>query len=49
MKLVLICSTQKGIMHKDKFYLPKNLAVKFDGHKLWFKITKDKVDRYKES
>ena len=39
--------TQKGIMHKDKFYLPKNLVTRFDGHKLWFKITKDEVDRYK--
>ncbi len=40
--------TQKGALHKHKYYLPKNLAVKFDGHKLWFKITKDEVDRYKK-
>ncbi len=40
--------TQKGIMHKDKFYLPKNLVTRFDGHKLWFKITKDEVNRYKK-
>ncbi len=40
--------TQKGTVNKHKYYLPKNLAVKFDGHKLWFKITKDEVDKYKK-
>jgi hypothetical protein len=39
--------TQKGTLHKHKFQLPKNFAVKFDGNKLWFKITKDEVDKYK--
>ena len=39
--------TQKGTVHKHKYRLPKNLAVKFDGNKLWFKITKDEADGYK--
>ncbi len=39
--------TQKGALHKHKYKLPRNYAVKFDGNKLWFKITKDEVDRYK--
>ena len=39
--------TRKGIVSKDKFYLPKNLVVKFDGHKLWFKITEDEIDEYR--
>ena len=39
--------TKKGIVSKDKFYLPKNLAVKFDGHKLWFKVTEDEMDDYR--
>ena len=25
--------TKRGIVDKDKFYLPKNRAVRFDGHK----------------
>ena len=28
--------TKRGIVDKDKFYLPKNRAVRFDGHKVWF-------------
>ena len=39
--------TQKGALHKHKYKLPKNLVTRFDGNKLWFKITKDEVDRYK--
>ncbi len=39
--------TQKGTVHKHIYYLPRNLAVKFDGHTLWFKITKDEVEQYK--
>ncbi|MGN6614225.1 MAG: hypothetical protein ACTHKC_04210 [Candidatus Nitrosocosmicus sp.] len=40
--------TQKGVVHKDKYHLPKNLAIRFDGHKLWFNITKDEADKYKK-
>ena len=32
--------TQKGVLDKDKFYLPKNVVDRFDGHNVWFKITK---------
>ncbi len=39
--------TKKGIVGKDRFYLPKNLAIRFDGHNLWFNITKDEADNYK--
>ena len=39
--------TQKGVVHKDKFSLPKSLVTRFDGHKLWFNITKDESDKYK--
>jgi hypothetical protein len=36
--------TEKGIIaDKDRFYLPKNLIDKFDGHTLWFKITEDEA------
>jgi hypothetical protein len=36
--------TEKGIADKDRFYLPKNLADKFDGHTLWFRITEDEAN-----
>ena len=35
--------TEKGIADKNRFYLPKNLVDKFDGHTLWFKITEDEA------
>src|ERR687889_1151 len=39
--------TQKGVVSKDKYYLPKSLVARFDGNKLWFNLTKDEADRYK--
>jgi len=41
--------TRKGVIIKDTFYLPKKLAERYDGDKLWFKITKDDAQRYKKS
>jgi len=35
--------TEKGITDKKRFYLPKNLIDKFDGHTLWFNITEDEA------
>jgi hypothetical protein len=39
--------TQKGILDKDKFYLPKNVVDRFDGHNVWFKITKEDAEVYR--
>jgi hypothetical protein len=36
--------TEKGITDKDRFYLPKSLIDKFDGHTLWFNITEDEAN-----
>jgi hypothetical protein len=36
--------TEKGIADKDRFYLPKDLVDRFDGHNLWFKITEDEAN-----
>jgi hypothetical protein len=33
--------TEKGITDKKRFYMPKSLLDKFDGHTLWFNITED--------
>ena len=35
--------TEKGITDKKRFYLPKNLVDKFDGHTLLFNITEDEA------
>ena len=39
--------TEKGIFDKDKFYVPRNKAFRFDGDKLWFEITKSDASVYK--
>ncbi len=36
--------TEKGIADKDRFYLPKSLIDRFDGHSLWFRIAKDEAN-----
>jgi hypothetical protein len=36
--------TEKGIADKDRFYLPKSLIDRFDGHNLWFRITQDEAN-----
>ena len=40
--------TKKGVVDKDKFYLPRDKAVRFDGDKVWFEITKDEAKAYKQ-
>ena len=35
--------TEKGVTDKKRFYLPKSLADKFDGHTLWFRIIEDEA------
>ena len=43
-----IVVTQKGVLDKDKFYLPKNVLDRFDGHNVWFKITKEDAEVYRK-
>ena len=35
--------TEKGVTDKKRFYLPKSLIDKFDGHTIWFRITEDEA------
>jgi hypothetical protein len=35
---------EKGIADKNRFYLPKNLVDRFDGHTPWFNITEDEAN-----
>ena len=39
--------TQRGILEKEKFYIPKYLVYGFDGHTLWFNITEDQLEQFK--
>jgi len=43
-----IVVTKKGVVDKDKFYLPKKLAERFDGDKVWFSITKEDAQNYRK-
>jgi len=43
-----IVVTKKGVVDKDKFYLPKNLVERFDGDKVWFAITKEDAQNYRK-
>ena len=39
--------TKKGVLDKDKFYLPKNLVEAYDGNKLIFRVTKEHAQTYR--
>jgi len=39
--------TKKGIVDKDKFYLPKNKVNSFDGDKIRFEVTKEEAEIYR--
>jgi hypothetical protein len=39
--------TKKGVVDKDRFYLPRDKVSRFDGDKLWFEVTKDMAKEYR--
>ena len=39
--------TQKGILDKDKFYITKRLADRFDGLYLWFNLTELEAQEFR--
>ncbi len=39
--------TQKGIVSKEKFYIPKYLVQGFDGNTLWLNASKDHLQTWK--
>jgi hypothetical protein len=43
-----IVVTKKGLVDKDKFYLPKSLVERYDGHKVYFSITKEDAQNYRK-
>jgi hypothetical protein len=38
--------TKKGVVDKDRFYIPRDKAIRFDQDKLWFDVSKDEADAY---
>jgi hypothetical protein len=40
--------TQKGILDKDKYYIPKNLVDRFEDDIVYFRITNEEAKQYKE-
>ncbi|HYJ01811.1 MAG TPA: hypothetical protein VEW92_06325 [Nitrososphaeraceae archaeon] len=40
--------TQKGILDKDKYYIPKNLVDRFEGGVVYFIVTAEQAKKYKE-
>ena len=40
--------TQKDIMDKDKYYIPKNLVDRFEDDVVYFRVTAEQAKQYKE-
>jgi hypothetical protein len=36
--------TKAGVVDKEVYSIPKNLVEKYDGHNLWFKVTKEEAE-----
>ena len=36
--------TKASIVDKEVYSIPKNLAERYDGHNLWFKVTKEEAE-----
>jgi hypothetical protein len=41
--------TKKGLIEGDKFLLPKSLVDRYDGHVLWFRITQEQAQQYRQA
>lgn len=41
--------TKKGVLDKDRFYLPRNKAIRLDGDELRFEISKDQAKGYRRN
>jgi hypothetical protein len=42
-----IIVTEKGIVNKKRYFIPKNFIAGFDGHTIYFKITKADEKRFR--
>jgi hypothetical protein len=41
--------TQKGRVELEKFYIPKYLAQRYDGHILWFNVSEGELQKFKRT
>ena len=41
--------TEKGIIDKDRFYIPKTSIIHIDGQFVWFGITEKEANQYKRN
>jgi hypothetical protein len=41
-------TTQKGILEKDKYYIPKNLVDQFEDGTVYFSVTNEETKQYKK-
>ena len=41
--------TEKGLLDKDRFYIPKSSIIHIDGQFVWFGITKKDAKQYKRN
>jgi hypothetical protein len=41
--------TKKGIMSRDRFYLPKKLVERIDVDKIWLNVTENEAEVFKTS
>jgi len=41
-------TTQKGILEKDKYYIPKNLVDQFEDGIVYFSVTNEETKQYKK-
>jgi hypothetical protein len=42
-----IIVTEKGIVNKKRYFIPKNFIAGFDGHTIYFKTTKADEKRFR--
>lgn len=36
--------TKAGVVDKEVYSFPKNLVERYDGHNLWFRVTKEEAE-----
>ncbi|WP_458746432.1 hypothetical protein [Candidatus Nitrosocosmicus sp. T] len=36
--------TKAGVVDKEVYSIPKNLAERYDGHNVWFRVTKEDAE-----
>jgi hypothetical protein len=41
--------TKKGLIEGDNFLLPRSLADRYDGRVLWFRITQEQAQQYRQT